>query len=162
MIITAGVQMIFEFIGGIVGMIPDLLVAGGQLILALGQGMLEAIPNVLTGAWDGIKSGFSSMWDFVTGKGSEGTQTTKTQFEQLNLGASTSTSQMATNVGNNATNATNALSTASSTANITGTTNYSTLASNVSGSMAGMSSNVLSEIDLLFEWINSFNKRHKK
>ena len=50
--------------------IPQILAAGVQLIAGLGQAMLEAIPNALKGVWDGIKNGFSSLWDTITGKSS--------------------------------------------------------------------------------------------
>ncbi|MGO5981561.1 hypothetical protein ACTQL5_09925, partial [Streptococcus pyogenes] len=53
--------------------LPQIISAGIQLIMGLGKAMLGAIPNALSGVWEGIKSGFSSMWDQITGKSSTST-----------------------------------------------------------------------------------------
>nr|WP_250851925.1 hypothetical protein [Streptococcus equi] len=71
--------------------LPQIISAGIQLITGLGKAMLEAIPNALSGAWEGIKSGFSSMWDQITGKSSTSTAKVSADATAMALNVGTQT-----------------------------------------------------------------------
>lgn len=155
MIIATGIQLVFEFIGGLFQMLPEIWNMGWNMIVELGKGLMEAIPNILSSAWEGIKSGFDSMWNWVTGKNKEGSDSTKTDFSELSDSATTSTSQMATNVSQYAGNATDSITNASNLANSAGSKDYSHLATNVSSSMSGMTSTVATETGTQLSTIQS-------
>lgn len=121
-ILTSGIALIMTLIAGIGSMVPDILAAGWEIIKALGLGIIKAIPEILGWAFEGIKSLFSDLWDFITGKNEEGVDKTsekmgefadgltektydttaqiKTDFELLNTEGSADINDLIQGVGN--------------------------------------------------------------
>lgn len=102
MIISTGLQLIAMLVVTLISNLPAIAQAGFELIVGLGSAMLEAIPAALSAVWDGIKTGFSNVWDWVTGKNKEGGAETKATLDDVSNHVNTTTSTMATNAGINA------------------------------------------------------------
>lgn len=152
-IISAGIQIIITLISTVVQMLPQIAQAGWNIITSLAGAVLDAIPKVLQGAWDGIKNGFSNLWNTITGKSSE-------TSSKVASDASTTAASMTSSYGQASTNVTNSMSgfnfnvgtlsnqastdaiTAASNANSGTTSNYSSLTSSVSGLMGNFNTAV--------------------
>lgn len=93
-IVSAGGQIIVSAVTGIIQMLPDIADAGWTLITTLGNAIIEAVPKVITGAVEGIKTVFGGLWDFVTGKSSEGVTETVSEIASMASGIETSFASM--------------------------------------------------------------------
>ncbi|MBO1141754.1 phage tail tape measure protein [Enterococcus avium] len=152
-IISAGIQIIISLITTIIQMLPQIAMAGLQIITSLASAILEAIPNVLQRAWDGIKNGFSNLWNTITGKSGEtstkvsndATTTSNSMgsaYSQANMNVTGSMNQMNTNVSSLSTmSSNNAINAAANAKNQT-TAQYQGMQSNVSTSTSNLANNV--------------------
>ena len=116
--------------------IPQILVAGVQLIVGLGKAMIEAIPKALKGVWDGIKNGFSSLWDSITGKSNSSKEKIKADTTEMTDSIKASTSQTATNTDVDMQSILNSVTNGFNQANIAGTTAVTDLQANSADQMA--------------------------
>ncbi|MDS1161646.1 tape measure protein [Streptococcus suis] len=148
-IVAAGIQLIVQLAAALITGLPQIVQAGWNLITGLGSAMLEAIPSALNGVWEGIKNGFTSAFDWITGKSSESNAKVSADTTMTASTVTATTSQMATDVGMNMFNLSNSVSTNTANANLIGTTNFQTLTSSVSGLSGQMLTGVTNDTAML-------------
>lgn len=127
-IIAAGIQLIVQLAMALITGLPTIAQAGWDLITGLGAKMLEAIPAALEGVWNGIKEGFSSAFDWITGKSSESNAKVKADIDTTASTVTAKTAEIATQSSINMdifkVGVTNATGQASAQAGVDATTLY--------------------------------------
>lgn len=96
-LIQGGLQLIAQLVISLIAGLPKILEAGTKIIFELGKAMLTAVPEAISGVVSAVGDFFGGMWDFVTGKTTEGSEVVKAKTTEMSDHVSAKTSEMSTN-----------------------------------------------------------------
>ena len=96
-LIQGGLQLIAQLVISLITGLPKILEAGTKIIFELGKAMLTAVPEAISGVVSAVGDFFGGMWDFVTGKTTEGSEVVKAKTTEMSDHVSAKTSEMSTN-----------------------------------------------------------------
>lgn len=96
-LIQGGLQLIAQLVISLIAGLPKILEAGAKIIFELGKAMLTAVPEAIGGVVSAVGDFFRGMWDFVTGKTTEGSEVVKAKMTEMSDHVSAKTTEMSTN-----------------------------------------------------------------
>ena len=96
-LIRGGIELVAKLVVGLVAGLPKILEAGANIIFELGKAMLTAVPEAISGVVSAVGDFFGGMWDFVTGKTTEGSEAVKAKTTEMSDYVSAKTTEMSTN-----------------------------------------------------------------
>nr|DAY34610.1 MAG TPA: minor tail protein [Caudoviricetes sp.] len=96
-LISGGIELVAKLVVGLVAGLPKILEAGANIIFELGKAMLTAVPEAISGVVSAVGDFFGGMWDFVTGKTTEGSEAVKAKTTEMSDYVSAKTTEMSTN-----------------------------------------------------------------
>lgn len=96
-LIRGGIELVAKLVVGLVAGLPKILEAGAKIIFELGKAMLTAVPEAISGVVSAVGDFFGGMWDFVTGKTTEGSEVVKAKTTEMSDHVSAKTTEMSTN-----------------------------------------------------------------
>lgn len=100
-IVSAGAQIIVSLLNGITQLFGSLFESGFEIASKVIEGIKNGVANLGSAAWDGLKTGVSGVWDWVTGKSAEGSTATVENVQTMEQGVTESTALMNQNVTEN-------------------------------------------------------------
>lgn len=137
-LIQGGLQLIAQLVISLIAGLPKILEAGTKIIFELGKAMLTAVPEAISGVVSAVGDFFGGMWDFVTGKTTEGSEVVKAKTTEMSDHVSAKTSEMSTNATLQAQSMQTNVGLSMDAMNLDTQTKVNTMSTNVDTSMQGL------------------------
>ena len=137
-LIQGGLQLIAQLVISLITGLPKILEAGAKIIFELGKAMLTAVPEAIGGVVSAVGDFFGGMWDFVTGKTTEGSEVVKAKTTEMSDHVSAKTSEMSTNATLQAQSMQTNVGLSMDAMNLDTQTKVNTMSTNVDTSMQGL------------------------
>lgn len=137
-LIQGGLQLIAQLVISLIAGLPKILEAGTKIIFELGKAMLTAVPEAISGVVSAVGDFFGGMWDFVTGKTTEGSEVVKAKTTEMSDHVSAKTSEMSTNATLQAQTMQTNVGLSMDAMNLDTQTKVNTMSTNVDTSMQGL------------------------
>ena len=137
-LIQGGLQLIAQLVISLIAGLPKILEAGTKIIFELGKAMLTAVPEAISGVVSAVGDFFGGMWDFVTGKTTEGSEVVKAKMTEMSDHVSAKTSEMSTNATLQAQSMQTNVGLSMDAMNLDTQTKVNTMSTNVDTSMQGL------------------------
>ena len=137
-LIQGGLQLIAQLVISLIAGLPKILEAGTKIIFELGKAMLTAVPEAISGVVSAVGDFFGGMWDFVTGKTTEGSEVVKAKTTEMSDHVSAKTSEMSTNATLQAQSMQANVGLSMDAMNLDTQTKVNTMSTNVDTSMQGL------------------------
>ena len=137
-LIQGGLQLIAQLVISLIAGLPKILEAGAKIIFELGKAMLTAVPEAIGGVVSAVGDFFGGMWDFVTGKTTEGSEVVKAKMTEMSDHVSAKTTEMSTNATLQAQTMQTNVGLSMDAMNLDTQTKVNTMSTNVDTSMQGL------------------------
>lgn len=137
-LIQGGLQLIAQLVISLIAGLPKILEAGTKIIFELGKAMLTAVPEAISGVVSAVGDFFGGMWDFVTGKTTEGSEVVKAKTTEMSDHVSAKTSEMSMNATLQAQSMQTNVGLSMDAMNLDTQTKVNTMSTNVDTSMQGL------------------------
>ncbi|MBZ2109886.1 phage tail tape measure protein [Streptococcus infantis] len=137
-LIQGGLQLIAQLVISLIAGLPKILEAGAKIIFELGKAMLTAVPEAIGGVVSAVGDFFGGMWDFVTGKTTEGSEVVKAKTTEMSDHVSAKTTEMSTNATLQAQTMQTNVGLSMDAMNLDTQTKVNTMSTNVDTSMQGL------------------------
>lgn len=137
-LIQGGLQLIAQLVISLIAGLPKILEAGTKIIFELGKAMLTAVPEAISGVISAVGDFFGGMWDFVTGKTTEGSEVVKAKTTEMSDHVSAKTTEMSTNATLQAQTMQTNVGLSMDAMNLDTQTKVNTMSTNVDTSMQGL------------------------
>ncbi len=137
-LIRGGIELVAKLVVGLVAGLPKILEAGANIIFELGKAMLTAVPEAISGVVSAVGDFFGGMWDFVTGKTTEGSEVVKAKTTEMSDHVSAKTTEMSTNATLQAQTMQTNVGLSMDAMNLDTQTKVNTMSTNVDTSMQGL------------------------
>ena len=137
-LIQGGLQLIAQLVISLITGLPKILEAGAKIIFELGKAMLTAVPEAIGGVVSAVGDFFGGMWDFVTGKTTEGSEVVKAKTTEMSDHVSAKTTEMSTNATLQAQTMQTNVGLSMDAMNLDTQTKVNTMSTNVDTSMQGL------------------------
>lgn len=137
-LIQGGLQLIAQLVISLIAGLPKILEAGTKIIFELGKAMLTAVPEAISGVVSAVGDFFGGMWDFVTGKTTEGSEVVKAKTTEMSDHVSAKTTEMSTNATLQAQSMQTNVGLSMDAMNLDTQTKVNTMSTNVDTSMQGL------------------------
>lgn len=137
-LIQGGLQLIAQLVISLIAGLPKILEAGTKIIFELGKAMLTAVPEAIGGVVSAVGDFFGGMWDFVTGKTTEGSEVVKAKTTEMSDHVSAKTTEMSTNATLQAQTMQTNVGLSMDAMNLDTQTKVNTMSTNVDTSMQGL------------------------
>ena len=137
-LIRGGIELVAKLVVGLVAGLPKILEAGAKIIFELGKAMLTAVPEAIGGVVSAVGDFFGGMWDFVTGKTTEGSEVVKAKTTEMSDHVSAKTTEMSTNATLQAQTMQTNVGLSMDAMNLDTQTKVNTMSTNVDTSMQGL------------------------